>query len=226
MVRFHPAPPNRPIIKVGAIPAFCYNTPMSIETRTVLVDMDGVMADFDAAALATVPHEKIVEKSEFYIAHNYPADLRASIEKAYNAPGFFESLEPMPGLLEGWQAMTDAGYSPRVASAPLSSNRTAVEGKIKWLDRIMVPEFGVGIIEDAVIDKDKWKYPGLALIDDRPNVARGINGEDKADWQHILFGWSHRADMPLANTAFRLLNWHDTPRLLETLNHIETMKRR
>jgi len=203
---------------------FCYTLPMSMENKTVLVDMDGVMADFDASALASILPNQIVERSEFYVAHDYPPQLRPSIEAAYNAPGFFENLTPMPGLLEAWQAMIDAGYNPQVASAPLSSNSTAIEGKIKWLDRVMVPEFGGQVVEDAIIDKDKWKYKGLALIDDRPRIPRGINGENTAEWEHILFGWSHRADMSLAGAAFRLLSWHDTPRLLELLSHIEAKK--
>lgn len=199
---------------------------MSIENRTVLVDMDGVMANFDASALASIEPGQIVERSEFYVAHDYPIELRPSIEAVYNAPGFFENLEPMPGLFEAWQAMIDAGYNPQVASAPLTSNPTAVEGKIKWLDRVMVPEFGVGVVEDAIIDKDKWKYGGLALVDDRPNVPRGVDDRNDAEWEHILFGWSHRTDMSLAGTAFRLLNWHNTPSLFETLARIEEAKNR
>ena len=193
---------------------------MSERLNTVLVDMDGVMADFDSAALANVPEHLIVPRSQFYTALDYPEYMRSGIESVYNAPGFFEELEPMPGLLNAWQAMLDGGYQPRVASAPLSSNKTAIEGKIKWLDRVMAPEFGSHVVEDAIIDKNKWKYSGLVLIDDRPNVPRGINQRNDADWQHILFGWSHLAKVPLATAAFRLLDWHNTTELLETLDTI------
>lgn len=131
----------------------------------------------------------------------------------------------MPGLLDAWQAMIDAGYAPQVASAPLSSNPTAIEGKIKWLDRVMVPEFGASVVEKAVIDKDKWRYSGIALIDDRPNVPRGIGNKDTAEWQHILFRWEHRTHMTLTSTAFRLLNWHDTDHLINLLSFIEESKK-
>ena len=189
--------------------------------RTVLVDMDGVMADFDSAALINVPTDKIVEKSEFYVAKDYPAELRQTIEATYNSIGFLENIPPMPGLFEAWQTMIDNGFEPRVASAPLSSNPSAIEGKIKWLDQHMVPEFGPGVVEDAIIDKNKWKYDGLALIDDRQDVERGPNGETQATWQHILFGWEHRATVPLAATAFRLLRWNDTKHLLQMLDQIK-----
>jgi 5'-nucleotidase len=129
----------------------------------------------------------------------------------------------MPGMLEAWQAMIDAGYKPRVASAPLTSNPTSIEGKIKWLNRVMVPKFGPSVVEDAIIDKDKWKYSGLALIDDRFNVPRGANG-NVADWEHILFGWPHRVDTPLSGTTFRLISWNDTDHLLTLLEQIQRSK--
>ena len=179
------------------------------------------MADFDTAAIANISADQRMSRSNFYIAHDYDETIRPSIEAIYNAPGFFESLEPMPGLLEAWQAMIDNGYHPQVASAPLTSNRTAIEGKVKWLDRIMVPEFGPRIVEEAIIDKDKWKYRGLALIDDRPNVPRGVNGEQKAEWEHVLFGWAHLSSVPMATAAFRLLSWHNPKDLLSVLHAIE-----
>lgn len=156
--------------------------------RTVLIDMDGVMADFDSAATADLPHGETVNRLNFYVAQDYPAETRPLIEALYNAPGFFENLEPMPGMMEAWQELLDSGYYPRVASAPLSSNPTAIEGKIKWLDRIMVSEFGPNVVSDAIIDKNKWKYRGLALLDDRPDVSRGPNGHSIAEWEHVLFG--------------------------------------
>ena len=189
--------------------------------RTVLVDMDGVMADFDTAALAAIPEEQRVSRSSFYVAHDYPVEIRPKIEAIYNAPGFFETLEPTIGLREAWQSMIDNGYYPKIASAPLSSNRTSIEGKIKWLDRIMVPEFGPQIVKEAVFDKNKWKYRGLALVDDLPDVPRGPNGPNSAQWEHVLYGWAHLSSVPMATVAFRLLDWRDTEGLLSTPHSIE-----
>lgn len=192
--------------------------------KTVLVDMDGVMADFDRAALSEVPQDLIVPRSQFYVAHDYPEDLRPSIEAVYNSPEFFENLDVIEGVHEGWQAMLDNGYSPRVASAPLRSNKNSIEGKIKWLDRVMVPHFGASVVEEAIIDKNKWKYSALAIIDDNPVISKGMNGTESADWEHILFGWSHLATVPMATAAFRLLSWHDTDKLIQTLDTIAELR--
>jgi 5'-nucleotidase len=193
---------------------------MSEIEKTVLIDMDGVMADFDTAATAHLPRNEILNRSNFYVAHDYPMETRPSIEAVYNAPGFFENLQPMPGMIEGWQALIDNGYHPRIASAPLSSNISAIEGKVKWLDRVMVPEFGASVVTEAIIDKDKWKYGGLVLLDDRPDVSMGPEGRNVAEWQHVLFGWTHLNKVPLAQTAFRLLSWRDVPTLLGALETI------
>lgn len=198
---------------------------MKNHERTVLVDMDGVMADFDTAALVSIPTAERVSRSNFYVAHDYDELVRPNIEAIYNTPGFFESLEPMPGMQEAWQVMIDNGYHPRVASAPLSSNRTAIEGKVKWLDRIMVPEFGPQVVEEAIIDKDKWKYGGLVLIDDRPDVSHGMHKERTAEWEHVLFGWSHLSSVPMATAAFRLLSWDNPNELLSILSTIDEQKR-
>lgn len=187
--------------------------------------MDNVMAGFDTAAVASVNPHLIVPRNNFYVAQDYPPEIQQAIAATYNAPGFFENLEPLPHLQDAWQAMLDSGFHPRVASAPLSSSPTAIEGKIKWLDRVMVPEFGVSIVEEAIIDKDKWKYAGLALIDDRPDVPRGPNNENVAAWDHILFGWEHLSTVPLATAAFRLLSWGDTEHLISTLQMLETNRK-
>ena len=192
--------------------------------KTVLVDMDGVMADFDRVALSEVPQDLIVPRSQFYVAHDYPEDLRPSIEAVYNSPEFFENLDVIEGVHEGWQAMLDNGYSPRVASAPLRSNKNSIEGKIKWLDRVMVPHFGVSVVEEAIIDKKKWKYSALAIIDDNPVISKGMNGTESADWEHILFGWSHLVTVPMATAAFRLLSWRDTDKLIQTLDTIAELR--
>lgn len=194
---------------------------MNNHENTVLIDMDGVMVDFDSAALIDIPEAEQVARSSFYVADDYDLETAERIKAVYNAPGFFESLEPMPGLMNAWQTLLDNGYHPQVASAPLSSNPTAIEGKIKWLDKVMVPEFGPSVVEEAIIDKNKWKYSGLALIDDRPDVPRGLNQVDMANWEHILFGWPHLENVPMATAAFRLLRWEETDKLLAILDSVK-----
>ncbi len=109
----------------------------------------------------------------------------------------------MPGALEGWQRLIDAGYDPHICSAPLMRNPNAVVGKIKFLEKYFVPKFGNRIVETAIIDKNKFNYPGLALIDDRPELD---TGEGKAQWQHIIFDRSYNQQ---STASLRLRGWLD-----------------
>lgn len=175
--------------------------------------MDGVLADFDASAIQAVPEKHRLDRHEkFYLAENYP-DHKAEIHKLSAHPEFFENLELIDGALEGWQRIIDAGFDPQICSAPLSSNKNAIEGKIKFLNKHFVPRFGKQVVERAIIDKKKYNYPGLALIDDRPKLD---TNEGKAQWEHILFDRGHSE---LSHAAFRLLSWHDQ-NLEEILNEI------
>lgn len=190
------------------------------EKPVILVDMDDVMADFYTAALTSLPIHVRRPRTEFYVERNYPNEFHSKIEKTYLTPGFFKNLAPIPGLHEGWQKLIDNGYAPRVASSPVALNTTCVKDKLAWLERVMVPDFGPSITQQATIDADKWKYPAIALFDDRPSVPRGLYGADTAQWQHILFGWENLPIVPLADTAFRLINWNDIDTLLPVLEKL------
>lgn len=174
------------------------------ERSVVLVDMDGVLADFDGATkqyLAKHHSEiPIVEKRRhFYFRDDYP-DLghQAIINRLHASRGFFASLEPIDGALEGWQRLIELGYEPRVCTAPLHTNEWCVEEKTDWIQRYL----GGVAARTAILDTAKEQYPGIALIDDRPVVKNA----DVAPWQHILFTASYNQDV---ETAYRLNGWSD-----------------
>lgn len=183
---------------------------------------DNTIYDFDAAILTHIPAELHVERTNFHIVDDYSQELRTTIQDIYNAPDFFHGLHLIEGVKESWQAMIDAGYDPRILSAPVSGNSMSIEGKRAALERDMVPEFGPSILDDARFDKDKWKYDGVALFDDRPTV--GVNPESgEAPWEHILYGWAHLSEVPMSRAAFRLLSWYnskDTIRILDTVQDL------
>lgn len=172
--------------------------------------MDGVLADFDGAVLQSLPSPiERVARTNFYIARDYPQHL-AEVKAVYSHPDFFYNLSPVAGAVEGWQRLLEFGYTPRVCTAPLTLNPKSVDGKISWLQKYLVPHFGTGIVDQAIIDKRKFDYDAFALIDDRPDVD--TNG-GKASWQHIVF------DQPYNQAALsqrRMFGWAD-PNLESTL---------
>lgn len=158
--------------------------------KTVFVDMDNTLFDFDGAATKALPEvirDQYGQGQEFYVASRFPEEFQQIIKNTYNHPDFFANLELLPGALDAWEVMLDHGYEPQILSSPLSSNPNAVGGKLESLRKHFARRFGERVITSAIIDKAKWNYPGLALIDDRINPAQG----NTASWQHVLFSRQH-----------------------------------
>jgi 5'(3')-deoxyribonucleotidase len=175
--------------------------------RTVLVDMDGVVADFET------PNDRIVsafglspvtERPDFYYAdtyQNYP-ELVDTIYQENRRPGFFRAFPLVDGALSGWQRILDADFIPRICSSPLENHPTVISEKREWLEEYFVPAFGAWVIDTAIFNRDKSGYDACAMIDDRPTL-RNIEG---ASWQHIVFSRSYNAKV---ETVFRLNGWND-----------------
>jgi 5'-nucleotidase len=179
---------------------------MHSTTRTapiVLVDMDGVLADFDRVVLDGLPPEVArIERANFYIAEDYPAH-HEHIVAVTSHPDFFHRLPPIAGAIDGWERLLALGFAPRICTAPLTRNARAREGKLAWLEEHLVPRFGHQVVDEAIVDKRKYLYPGLALIDDRPDVDTN-NGE--ATWQHIIFDYPYNQT---SDVELRLYGWSD-----------------
>lgn len=174
--------------------------------KTVFVDMDGVIAGFDAEAIRRVkliaPELKADRpRANFYIADDYPEHARHFRAVSAEA-GFFRSFPLMDGAVEGWQRILDHGYQPRILSSPLRTNVTSEEEKREWLDRHFGPIYGEHIARDAIITKDKHLHDGIALIDDRGAIPHA----DEASWSHIVMHYPHNEAV---DTDLRLQNWYD-----------------
>lgn len=193
--------------------------------KTVYYDMDNTIVDFDSSALRHIPVEERLVRQEFYVAHDYPEEMRPGIEAVYNDPEFFENLPLYDGVIETWDLQLRNGYYPQILSAPLTSNPRSVEGKILNLRRTLVPVFGKRVVDEAIFDSDKWRHEGLALNDDRKDIPRGPNGLRLAAWEHILFGWPHVPGETLGGTAFRLLDYSRPEAMLELVQRIEFEKK-
>ncbi len=145
----------------------------------VLVDMDGVLEDFDGATAVHLaeyhPNITIAERASFYFRDDYqsPAD-QAMIDSLHASQGFFASLPPVDGALEGWERLHELGYEPQVCSSPLRVNEWCEDEKRAWLGRYL----GKTVADAAVITSAKNEYDGIALIDDRP----AVRGAETASW--------------------------------------------
>jgi 5'-nucleotidase len=159
------------------------NNPSNI---VVLVDQDGVLADFDGEFLrrwrdnnpeyAFLP---LSERSNFYIYQDYPNELMQEVELIYNSPGFIASLPPIPGGLESIIEMKKAGYNVKICTAQIPGNHVCLIEKQDWIAR----NLGEKWLEDLIISNDKTLIYGDILIDDKPE----IKGMRIPTWEHVVF---------------------------------------
>jgi len=154
---------------------------------TVLVDMDGVLADFDSQVLHTMTqrHPEIPIRSvreNFQISDDYPAHFKI-VSAISDAKGFFELLQPVENAIDGWRRLISLGYHPRVCSSPMKANPGSADEKLRWLAKHFAPVVGNSIVDEALITNDKYLADGRVLIDDRPQ----IKNYERAKWTHLIF---------------------------------------
>nr|XP_027811465.1 5'(3')-deoxyribonucleotidase, cytosolic type [Marmota flaviventris] len=179
----------------------------------VLVDMDGVLADFEAGLLRGFhrrfpgePHVPLEQRRGFLASEQYRAlrpDLADKVASVYEAPGFFLDLEPIPGALEALRemnAMPDTEVF--ICSSPLLKFDHCVGEKYRWVERHLGPQF----VERIILTRDKTVVLGDLLIDDKDTI-QGL--EETPSWEHILFTCCHNQHLALPPSRRRLLSWSD-----------------
>ncbi|OPJ88613.1 5'(3')-deoxyribonucleotidase, cytosolic type [Patagioenas fasciata monilis] len=179
----------------------------------VLVDMDGVLADFEAAVLrgfcSRFPGEPRVElaaRSGFSVREQYGClreDLGDKVASVYESPGFFLGLDPIPGALEAMQEMIHMQDTEVfICTSPLRKYEHCIVEKYKWVEKHLGPEF----VERIILTRDKTVVSADLLFDDKDTI-RGA--EQNPSWEHILFTCCHNRHLQLQAPRRRLLSWAD-----------------
>ena len=141
---------------------------MERQKKTLYIDMDGVLVDFDSG----------VAKSE--------PDILASYEGQYdNIPHVFSKMDPMPGAIEAFKSLQEK-YDVYVLTTAPWRNETALQDKKDWLNKYL----GDLIKKKVIFSHHKELLIGDYLIDDRE--VPGFQGkqflfgsEEYPDWGSI-----------------------------------------
>ncbi len=188
--------------------------------QTVLVDMDGVLFDFDGEVRRRleVRHPDIqpleLDIPDFYTAKNYAKEHQDVVWAISNERGFVEGLPLVPDALLGWECLLEAGFTPQICSTLLPEEYAphCRDEKLAALREHFVPRFGAWVVGTALFTPDKHLARGVALIDDKPAP---IQYSDQATWEHVIFDRDCNRTSG-SEGCIRLHGWRD-PELPEKL---------
>nr|XP_044601393.1 5'(3')-deoxyribonucleotidase, mitochondrial isoform X2 [Equus asinus] len=179
----------------------------------VLVDMDGVLADFEGGFLrkyrARFPDQPFIaleDRRGFWVSEQYGRLQPGLSEKAisiWESENFFFDLEPLPGAVEAVKQMANLENTDVfICTSPIRMYKYCPYEKYAWVEKHFGPDF----LEQIVLTRDKTVVSADLLIDDRPDIT---GAEPKPSWEHVLFTACHNRHVQLQPPSRRLLSWAD-----------------
>lgn len=173
----------------------------------ILIDMDGVIADFDSEFLRRwrerypdkfyVP---LAERTTFYVKEQYPDELKPLASEIIWEPGFFRDMMPVDGGREALFEMNKMGFEVYICTSPLSTYKNCVLEKFEWVDKVLGSQW----VDRLLLTKDKTLIKADYLIDDKPNIT-GV--EDMPSWEHIVYDCPYNRGVNKRRITWE--NWKD-----------------
>jgi 5'-nucleotidase len=152
----------------------------------ILVDMDGVVADFEEGhqrmcrAHGIPPEHELKDRTVWDILGNITDPTwQETIKELWHAPGFFAGLRAVPEAIETLHEWTRAGHNVQLCTAPLLNSETCAQEKLAWVRQ----HVGIEFVRRTIITADKTLVHGDFLLDDRPDIKGAIT----PTWRHLLY---------------------------------------
>ncbi|EFB29075.1 hypothetical protein PANDA_019903, partial [Ailuropoda melanoleuca] len=144
----------------------------------VLVDMDGVLADFEGGFLrkfrARFPDQPFIaleDRRGFWLSEQYGLLQPGLSEKAisiWESENFFLDLEPLPGAVEAVKQMANLENTDVfICTSPTKMYKYCPYEKYAWVEKHFGPDF----LDHIVLATDKTVVSADLLIDDRPDIT-------------------------------------------------------
>jgi 5'-nucleotidase len=157
----------------------------------ILVDMDGVLADFDLPIWEWAQERGFrfncdavsAEGRAYYLTENLEEEWqRVLMRKHIERTSYFRELPEVPGAIEGVQRLIREGHDVWICTKPLEANLNCRDDKAFWL-RQRLPE----LEHKLILTPDKSLIKADILLDDaiRPDWAA------VADWNPVIYSQAY-----------------------------------
>lgn len=168
----------------------------------VLVDMDGVLADFEIRFLEiwrtrfpNRPFIPLEHRTTFSLRDQYPEEHGDDVRDIWTSPGFFRGLPPIVGGRQALEEMAAAGHEVFLCTSPLLRWENCVPEKYAWA----ADHLGEAWTRRMILTRDKTVVAGDVLVDDKPSVE----GVSRPSWEHVVFDQPYNRGVK----ARRLTSW-------------------
>jgi len=166
---------------------------------TVLLDMDGVIVDWDAGFREAWGSRSSIDRTvSYYMEDCVPPAYRDEALAVLHEEGFFLNLPPMKGSIAAAKAMVAKGYRVLFCTSPVQTSQHCAGEKFEWIRK----HFGEEWVKRIVLTSDKTPVRGDVLIDDKPKIT----GTMAPTWRHLLFDAPYNM-RELCAPAGRLSDW-------------------
>lgn len=171
----------------------------------ILLDCDGVLADFVGGFLKTlrdidgVPraHEDVTQYT-IEEALDLTPETTASVHAQISQRGWCLGLQPIIGAREGVKALREAGHDLVVVTAPWPKHETWHWERLRWLEELGFEE------ESVVFTWRKELVGGDLLLEDNPKILNRWMQSHANQRTGILFDQPYNRAVPLTP---RLYGW-------------------
>lgn len=186
--------------------------------KPILIDMDGVIADFTNGVRNTFAkiHPDLVEHfpeekdiKSFYIEDSIEDEsvrlmMKEKIGKLIDRQPIFLCLSPLENAVSGVEQLRKTFQNDVFfCSSPHVPNKDGYADKATWID-MFFPGWGC---KNLILTKDKTLVDGIVLIDDKPNPI----GNYEAKWKHVVFNqpWNSEGsdDFEKTEGKYRMMDW-------------------
>jgi len=172
----------------------------------VLVDMDGVLVDWDRGFASEWGGASPIDRTVSYSMEDcVPKEAFPQAKALYHSEGFFANLPPMEGGPAALKQLAAKGYRVFICTAPVLSSHYCAQEKFGWIRKHLGPEW----LSRIIMTTDKTTVRGDVLIDDKPKIT----GAHHPVWKQLLFEAPYNRS--ISDERVRLTHWKDVEARLQ-----------